>query len=436
MANELSQEQFDFVKGELEKRGATPDQVDSLMQQHGYAVKQESLPKQALTYAGRAIDYPSGLVRKGVGEAAQAYSGKNLNLPPLKDVLLGKATVPMTEEMLKSADIGNDYPYTRKAAGFIGDVVMDPATLLTMGGAGAAKAGLGGVARVLGAGAKAAEYANPVGMAMGSVIQKAGKPLYNSAFKNVDSRLAEKGLDPIAPYMYEQGVRGSMADIEKAMQSRMSDLGQKRADIYSQIADKGITIDPTKASQGAREYVSEVAKNPYLAPKAEGMTDYLALAKEPMSVHQASDVKTSLYDALPDSAFSPNGGLTDSGKKLLKNLSTGYKNEIEAAAEFAKPGLGSEVQNVNKEWGSLIGAQKPTRSEIAKAERGNLITQVKSAVAGASPKTAALMYGAQAINSPRFRTNVGLALDKAASTPAADALWKQILLGQANQGEE
>jgi len=420
----------------LKSKGFGDDDVKAYLAEKGIKPPDsESLGQKALKYGLRGLDYTGGLTRYGLASGAEALSGADLKLPNIKDVLTAQADVPMTEDLLARGNVLNDYPGTRKALGFAGDVVADPVSLLTLGAAGAGKAGAKAAAANLAKAAKVAEYANPVGKAIGSGVQKLGAPLYESAFKNIDTRLVEKGQDPLAPYLMKQDFWGGNKALADFSEKRMQDLAEARAPIYQEITNKGITIDPQAASQKAYEGIGELAQNPYAAPKVEAMMDYLALAKEPLSVEQASKVKSSLYDMLPATAFDPRGNLTNDGKKMLRDLSVGYKTEIEKAAEFARPGMGQELADLNNEWGSFIASKTPTASEIAKEGRKNILTETKAALLGFKPTAVPLMYAAKATNSPAVRSAAGLAIHKLGDSPAANQLWKQLLLGSQDQGE-
>lgn len=378
----------------------------------------------------KALDLTSGLTRKGIGEAVGVE-----NLPSVSDIVKG-APVPMTKDMMKQQGVLNDYPKLQTATGFVGDVALDPANLLFGLGL-AAKAGkLAKTASALGTAAKVAEYGNPLGKAIGYGAQKVGAPLYNSAFKKIDARAIERGEEGVSKYALENGMWGGNKSLQEQMDKRLAELGGNRNALYKEMEDAGIHIDPQMASQGAYDYIKDVAKNPYAKPKVDAMVDYVSLAKEPMTPSAASAVKTSLYDQLPASAFDQFGKLTNEGKGMLKSLSQGYKTELEKAAEFYKPGKGQELASMNKEMGAYLGAQKPTMKEITKEGKKDLLTQVKGALSLLNPQAAAGMYGAQALNSPAVRTGAGLFLDRFGNAIPTEQAWRQIIFGLENQGED
>lgn len=400
------------------------------------------LGAKALDYAGRGLDALGGAARYSAAGLAQIpyymSTGKTLTKEgDLSRVLHGQA--PNTAEYMDRAGIGKGHslsdllsgaysdtgngiklqkggafdPTVRGAVGFAGDVALDPLTYLSGGLSAAAKGAAEGslASRALKYGTKAANaVVNPLEM-----LEKPGQMIYRSGLKNIDTRLVERGQAPVSDYLREQGIWGTLSQIQAKMKARAAQIAEERKGLYQKIDDAGVKIDPAYADRGARDMVSEVRANDYMAPKADSMDEFLDLAKNKMSVQKASDIKSSLYDALPASAFDVNGRLTNDGKKMLKELSLGYKNEIERAGNFVEPGLGDKVGDLNQEWGALISADKPTRQEIAKAGRKNVWTEVKSALSVTKPITVPMMYAAQAVNSPFLRTGAGLGLENLAT---------------------
>ena len=211
----------------------------------------------------------------------------------------------------------------------------------------------------------------------------------------------------------------------------------ERAGLYKEADDLGVRIDPSYASREAQEGVAKVAENPYMKPKAEKMQDFLDLGgTDKMSMQKASDVKTSLYDALPDSAFTVNGQLTGDGQKMLKDLSRGYKTEIESAGNFARPGLGDEIEAINKEAGAYLNAAKPTRKEIIKEGNKDLLTQTKMGAFFLNPMITAGMYGGQLLNATPVRTGAGLMLNRLGAGGVADVAARRGVWDLLNESEQ
>lgn len=447
MAQELSPEQFDYVSGELQKNGATPEQVSAIMEQHGYAVKRPGMLRQAADYGLRAYDYTAGLGRGAVGGAMQAATGKDLGVN-IKDVLTGKA--PSTSQMLGAGGVpvggslsdvvpqaysetGNEWlklkkgglldPTTRGVVGFIGDVALDPMTYLTMGINPALKA-----AAKTSAAAKAADIAlNP--LAKG--IEATGENIFKSGLKKIDTRAIEKGGEAVSPYMLEQGVWGTLPTVQKKMNERLANLGEQRAALYKDIP---ATVNPSEASAPALEYLSKLEANPYMAPKVQEGLDYLSLANKPMSLEQASKVKSELYDTLPASMFDPLGKPTNMGKELNKNLSQGYRQEIINSAEAAKPGSGEAIDKINQEMGAYLGAQKPLRSELAKDARKDAQTQVDF-MTMFEPAIWGLKQTGKVVNATAPRTGAGLLLNRAGQQ-VPEQVWRQLLLQNTDKREK
>ncbi len=442
-----AQEQAEY-RAYLKGKGFTDDEATQYMSEKGVPAPEPSSTQKVLSGIGKALDYSSNLGRGAVAGAYQGATGEDLGVN-LMDVLKGET--PSSNELMKRAGVpeggklsdvlpgyaepGPDVsmfrpekggmldPTLRGTGGFAADVAVDPLTYISMGVAPLLKKGLaaGGGKAVA---AKAADVAlNP----LGKMVESGGEKLFKSGLKKVDTRAIEKGGEAVSPYLLERGIWGTQSQIAEGMDKQLAKLAEERAALYGSLDKAGAVVDPYAASQKALDNIGKLEKNPYMKPKAEAMMDYLSLADKPMSVSEASAVKTQLYDTLPTSAFDEFGRLSSTGSQLNKDLSQGYRQAILDAAEKASPGSGGAIDALNQEMGAYLGAQKPLRSEIAKEARKDLLTQTKAGIALAHPLSTLGMYAAQIGNATPVRTGVGLALDRAGES-APEALWRQLLL--------
>ncbi len=459
---ELAQLEAQYGGGGVKKPssgGLTPAEeaeLASLEKQHG-----PGLGMKALSVLGKGLDYAGGVTRAVAANAADAVNpGKEFATSD--DIVNAlKANPPSTADYLERAGVPAGYsmsdalsglysktgdglalkkggmldPTARGAAGFVGDVALDPLTYLSGGLSAAAKGGLEG-SRLAKAGQVALKTANAVVNPLDALVP-AGKTLYQSGLKNIDTRLVERGQEPVSDYLMKQGAWGRLPTLQDNMKSRMGELAEQRQGLYQKIDNAGVQIDPHYASEGANNYISDLRDNRYMAPKADKLQEFVDLGTSggPMSVQKASEAKTSLYDALPATAFDQNGRLTNDGQKMLKELSLGYKTEIEGAGNFVQPGLGDQIGDVNKEWGAYINADKPTQREIAKDARKNLFTETKAAFMKFKPAAVPLMYGAQMINSPATRTGAGLLMKNIGESagPVSNAASREFYLEMLRQ---
>lgn len=407
---------------------------------------------QALDVAGKVLGYAGGLSRTALANSPGAILMEKLtglqisNPKDLKRALKGEAPTgaeyleragvpqgpslsdvvpsaysPSGEEWLKLQKGGWADPSARGAAGLAIDTVTDPLSYVSLGASGAAKGAL-----------------NPISKG----IEKGGEALYKSGFKNIDTRLAEKGLKELSPYALEQGMYGSQKSILSQMEKRLKDLVEERKGLYQKGDLAGAVVSPESASKSAVARLDEMKSMGYGAPERadrllETLAQHPALDRQTgLSLQKASDVKTSLYDLLPQNAFDANGRMTNEGKQMLKDLSLGYRDEILKAGEAAEPGLGKAINTTNEEMSAYLGALKPTQSELAKDTRKNLLTEVKSALLATSPKSAAAMWAAKGLNSPAFRTTAGYGARQLgqASSGYLDPVLRQIFIeNQARQ---
>lgn len=433
--------------------------------------KTKDVGLKGLEYLGRGLDYLGSGVRGGVANALEAATGKDVikddesmfkgNAPSSSQIMerLGVPEAGTLSDIIPSVynDTGKDWklkkggmldPSTRGAAGFALDVATDPLTYGTFGmstlgkagkglkalkvaeEAGLAGKGLRGAGNVLeGAGRVIDNPLDVLRRSAASGLKDSGEGLYKSGFKEIDSRLAEKGQDAISPYMLEQGFWGGRGALLNKIEKRTEELGALRDKLYSKADELGAFVPQNAATENASKYLNDLEYKGFdvdaLRNRVERYNDP-KLIRNPdslgFSIQQASDIKSALYDQLPASAFDINGRLTAHGKELLQKLAQGFKEGIVNAAEGAQKGLGSQISDVNREWGALLNATKPTQKELAKSQRRNFITEVKAGVATASPKAAAAMYGAKALNSPWFKTGVGLGMERVGQGLGSDLL--------------
>lgn len=407
-----------------------------------------------LDYLGRGLDYAGGLARTGLARSPQAMLAQKLaglNITSQDDLARAiKGQAPKTEEYLtragvpeglKASDIvpsaysqtGEEWtklqkggwadPSARGVAGFVGDVATDPLTYLSLGTTGAAKTAM-----------------NPAAKA----LEKAGEKLYKSGFKAADTRLAERGLAPVSGYALEQGMWGGRKSLLDQMAKRKGELMKLREGKFKELTQKGASVDFNKAEQQALDNIIEGTSKKYGGQsQADALLQKLAerpsgdLPSGKASLGMASEIKSDLYGQLPAAAFDVNGRLTSEGKKMLQDLSQGYRKEIVEAANRAEAGAGDYIDKLNAEFAAYANAQKPIRKDLAVSERKNLITQVKGALAAKEPAMAAAMYTAQGLNTPAFRTGAGLAAQRLGSKGAGviDPVLRRLLLEQQSTQE-
>lgn len=157
----------------------------------------------------------------------------------------------------------------------------------------------------------------------------------------------------------------------------------------------------------------------------------------PMGVSEASDLKTRFYDSLPDSAFNQQGKLKGDAKRVNRAMASGIKNELEAAANAVDPGLGNQIADINADWGSIIGSQKPLANEVRKANTKNAVSSVDAGMAGYAlthPVTGLPILVSKklgdAAKTSSVRTGSGLALDRLGDSRILDPLTRQMLIDQ------
>lgn len=436
---QLTPAQFDKVMAKLTAAGLS--EQDALAEIKTQGFEAPSLTSKGIDYAMRALDYTGGIGRGAVAGAIEPFVDKEL--VSFSDVIKGR--VPSSADMMEKLGAGEGgqlsdalpFLYStaphgewlrpekggplditgRGAAGFASDVVLDPLTYLTLG-----------AAPIVSKFGRAAELAGKP-LAMG--VEKAGEKIYKSGLKALDTRALEKGGEAVSPYMLKEGmgVFKGQEGLLKQMLARTDELGNIRSSKYASAPDA--LVEPAKASEKAFEYLTKLEQNPYMAPKVEEGLDFLALANKPMSLENASAVKTGLYDALPASAFDVSGKMTSMGQNLNEKLSQGYRQQIIDQANASKAGLGNEIDLINQEMGAYLSAQKPLRKEIAKEGRKDAVTQIDAMTGIFSPQALAAKQAVKTLNAGPVRTTLGYGLNQAGQN-IPEPIWKQILLESQN----
>lgn len=398
-----------------------------------------------VNFGKKALDYPGSLVRGSLAGAYQGLSGQDLGVSA-EDVL--KGNTPGSSELLKRAGVGegkklsqvlpqmiNPYsepghgliekggaldPNARGLVGLAGDIATDPTTYLAGPISEAAK------------GKGLLEGAAKVGVSpISSALEAGGERLYKSGLKNVDTRAIERGGEAVSPYLFKNGEWGRLSSIQKGMDQKLGELGSSRDEIYKTLDKTGAKVDPYDASEGALKYLQDLEKNPYMKPKVDAALSHLGLADKPMSLSDASAVKTGLYDSLPAEAFNEYGKLNSVGQNLNQKLSQGYRGSIlDEATKHGGADTASKIDEINQEMGAYLNAQKPLKSEISKEGRKGLITQTKLGAAAINPLIPAGMYAAQLANATPVRTGAGLVLNRAGQN-LPEGLLRQTLLNSA-----
>lgn len=398
---------------------------------------------EGLDYVGRGLDYAGGLVRGAAGKAAGAALGKDLGVKA-EDVLKGKA--PSSAELMERAGVpkglsasdipalqalysetgkglplqkgGMFDPSVRGAAGFASDVASDPLTYVSLGasavGKGAAKLAL-----------------NP----LKELAKAAGKKTYASAFKNIDSKLAKEGIDPLSKYFLQEGAPiVGKGGVLKRIPEMEKKAGAARNKLYELMNEKGATISREDLIPTVMEALEKVERRPTAASKeaAEQLAVWAEshMPTEAVNATMASELKTATGKAKPNAAnFAAEGDLPD----IKRALYHAQKTALENAADKVSPGLGDKLRSLNKELQTYGQAIEPAAQDLAVAERKMFPTQVDAMALAAKPEAAVAKNIIRAANTTLARTAAGKALLKAGEVP--EGIWRRILLNATEKEE-
>lgn len=343
------QEQAELAALEGELQVGAPAEEPGMLKKAGLA---------ALDYGGRALDYAGGLARTGVAsqiDDVRSLVGKDrlLKEDDLWNALKGKA-LPTSEYLERTgvpagysmsdalsgaySDSGDEWlklkkggwadPTMRGAAGFVGDVALDPLTYLTLGTGAAAKTALksgakaaatsGAEALVKAGGAISREGISEAGQAalkaaaptfretvtqgLKKTGDKALRPLenfseyfgtgiYKSGLKRIDQEAAKYGKEPVSDVLMEAGITGNARQIYDKMDDLGEQILKERQALLKDSTKAGAEVSMQEAMGPTMARIQQIraSKNPKLQPLADALekdvTNYLALeAKAPQPI--------------------------------------------------------------------------------------------------------------------------------------------------------
>lgn len=330
-------------------------------------------------------------------------------------------------------------PTAKGTAGFAMDVALDPLTYAS-GGASAlgklAKAEkLAQMGKLGNAISKTAEVGSKTLSAVGDPLKEgtkwAGEKLYKSGFKAADEVARDFGKTAASDIMWKNRVTGTSQQIADKASELAQNLNRERETLLREADAAGAVVDMEKAMEQGNARIAEAlaSRDPSKIPVAEKLRaklqEYQNLTQgrdsltnlptnAPVNASQAAGMKSSLYDAIGDQAYK-DAAATTTGKAIQKDMARGLKTAIEDAANKAKAGLGDTIAATNNDLGTLLTVQGAFDKEAAKAGRKNLVTQIDPIAFAIHPYALPAKKAVQVMNSPWFRTNVGLGMHDLAS---------------------
>lgn len=427
---EAQLDRLEAVGGDLSQ--LNDDELDALeASQMTLTDKAKALGGKALDYGIRGLDYAGGLTRTAVANVADEvaqlmgiYDEDRISAPEtLRAAYRGEA--PGTAELMEMAQIpegssvnlfpeitipgtditlGKGDTSIRDAVGFAGDIALDPLTYLTAGGAHAVK----GVANA----------ARPLARAQAAT----GRKIYQSGLKKGDfvAKKFGKGDKALSDMLLKRGIRGSSESIAEQGVTLADSLFRRQQGILAEATARGAQLDPAQVMGPVQKKINKIlsARNP-VPKKAAGeyakMIDDIAstaahgnqasLFNRMMTPVEASDIKTSLYNLVGDSAYDTLKKSKD-GSKLLKMTARQLKNSVEGSVDKVSKKLGSEFRQVQKDLGTILTSRKVLSSEAGKEIGKNAFTSIDGIIL-ANPTVFAAKKTADLLKTTGARTRTG-----------------------------
>jgi len=377
------------------------------------------LLSKGFDYGMRALDYPGGLVRTGIAEAADVFApGNKVTGEDWGKAIRGQA--PSSAQYMEkfgvpemgsvSTPLGDIS--TRDVGGFALDVATDP---------------LGGLIKA----------AKPVARG----LKGAGEKLYASGLKKVDERLLEKGSEPLSGLLLREGAptgttKKLAGEADKIKQAKLAE----RTQLFDQATQAGAKVDMTSATAEAEKLVARMRRDPGLKDMADKVEELINRYKSEgfVDMPTASEWKTNLYNALPESAYDSFGKVKGPAKEIQKALARGFKNSIELAGDSVQPGLGKKIASINEDIGTVIGSQKPMAMQIRRAKTPMHPSQIDAMLGGygvlgdpvVGGGVLAAKKAAQLANTTYGRTKMGKGLLNVSKTPYLDPAIERYFINQ------
>lgn len=128
-----------------------------------------------------------------------------------------------------------------------------------------------------------------------------------------------------------------------------------------------------------------------------------------VSVLDAADLNTSLYDQLSSNTWQ-NLGKNSPSEKLLKKAARANKEAIESAAKKVDPEAARRLAEIQSDLGNILSSQKVLQNETSKEIAKNALTSVDALLAPINPAAAASKKVADVLKGTSARTKGGKAL--------------------------
>jgi len=370
--------------------------------------------KKAIETTGKTLDWPGGVARAALAGAAsipRVISGEDslVNLQDLKHALAGpmgpgatRSSEYMQRAGVPEGDIAH-YPLlgdlsARDVGGFAMDIATDPLTALS--------------------------HAGTAGMNyLDKGTEAVGKTVFKSGLKKIDQAVAEKGAQPLSDVLISNGISGTTKQIRSASEKLLNDTKSGRDALHAEADAAGAMVDPSIAFKDSLDKVTKMGeRDPGLKELADKLKEKIQtyIDHGPVPLSQASEWKTNLNSAMPESSFDKFGRLKGPADRINKSMAGGLKREIEASGNRVSEGLGDEIGAANDQMQTLLTARKPLKTAAKAAENINAVTSVDAMLAGLGgaathnlPETAAILAAKKAADLSKTtaaRTTAGRAI--------------------------
>lgn len=311
---------------------------------------------------GNADDMEKAKV--GLGPSTKEYIERaGMKPTALSDVAPG-AFSPTGDEWFKLKKGGWADLTDTGAAGFAGDVVMDPATY-----AAPIAKGLKAVPLM---GRFIAPTVETVLNPIGKLISKGGEKFYKGAFSAADAEANALGKTPVSDVLFEHGVKSTDKNLMRKVDKLVGKLTDERNEVLKDASGRGARVNWEDVVKKPRLMAQELQRSPETAQMANEFITKLGQYEDrmgPTDLMLGSQIKSDLYDVAAP-VFNPNASASQirEWQKMHSVFGGVLGDELAAkSGVFLGPEAQQTVLNRNAQLSPLLSTRKVLDSQAKSA---------------------------------------------------------------------
>lgn len=304
----------------------------------------------------------------------------------------------------------------------------------------------------------AQEVLSPVGKA----IKGVGRAWYRRPFKGVEAKTGAKfktkDMKRLTDVLFENNIFGDAESVARQTDDLTKNLGTARRELFGQIKEP-INLNDGTIYRNFKQGAVRDWRNPI---RQDGVVDAMGDLKKitrrlpggKADAELASEMSSDL-SKISRSAYDRRPGVYEASKEARKRIAKDIKEEIIRKAEQARPGMGKEIRQINRNFEPILKSRKYLDAMATRDASRKAFSQIDGALLGAAapayvagqmlknpwlgsiPLTMfGLKKGTQMAGSTLGATLGGVALKKLGSTSLWDNILRNLYLNEKLDGQE